>query len=164
MNPMKRLGLAALLVLGVMPLGSTTASAKATKPAKPAESAEPVGIWLSGVGDEPGAWAAGSFTVHKVKRTVHVGWPASWVVWSYTGRLTLACEGLRPGATYLTPAGSFTADATGAGSVTGNATLSVQKTVVNGWEDWRPAIIDVVRLAPDGSRTTVLSGEFWGTR
>lgn len=164
MYPLKRIGLAAVLLLGVVLLGSTTAWAKPTKPTKPAEPIEPVGICLWPVGDEPGACAEGSFTVQNVKQTVYRGYAGtSWVCWSYTGKLSLACQGLRPGATYLTPAGRFTADATGAGSVTGKATLSVCKIVVNGWEDWRPDVIDVVRLDPDGSTTTVLSGVFWGT-
>jgi hypothetical protein len=156
MNPMKRLGLAMLMIVGVMLLGSTSAWAK------PAEAAEPVGICLGPVGDELDASGGATFTVRNVKRTVNTGWPASYVVWSYTGKLTVACEGLTPGATYVTPAGKFTADSMGVGSVTCNVTLSVSIMVVGEWEEWRPAIIDVARLAPDGSSTRVLYGEFWG--
>ncbi|HUT91550.1 MAG TPA: hypothetical protein VMY37_18775 [Thermoguttaceae bacterium] len=157
MNPVKRLGLAVLLVVGVTLLGSTSARAAAP------------GDWgtvqLTNVGDEPGATGEASLT--RVKRL----WSdvQEWMrIDYYSGKLTVKCRNLTPGATYSTPAGTFLADRKGNGGVSGQVMFSVY--VDEGW--WGPTsvmepyVVDVVRLDPDGSCTTVLTGEFvppWAT-
>ena len=144
MNPMKRLGLVAVFVVGVGILGSTTAWAKPYS----------VAIEFTNVGDEPQASGVASFTVLKVESERGL----YWFYVNYSGTLTVWCGNLTPGATYRTPAGTFTADATGAGSASAKVTLTV--IAYEGGQS--PCIIDVVRLNPDDSSTTVLTGEFWG--
>jgi hypothetical protein len=68
------------------------------------------------------------------------------------------CRNLTPGATYWTPAGTFTADVTGAGKISAKVSFG---DFAGEWDPPDPYVVDVVRLDPDGSSTTVLTGEFY---
>ena len=150
MNPMKRLGLAALLAVSVTVLASTAARAAAP------------GNWgvvqLTNTGDESGASGEASLT--QVKRL----WSdvQEWMrIDYYSGKLTVKCRNLTPGATYSTPAGTFTADRKGNGGVSGQVSFTIH--VDEGWPGptvIEPYVVDVVRLNPDGSSTPVLTGTF----
>ena len=151
MNPMKRLGLAALLAVSVTVLASTAARAAAP------------GNWgtvqLTNIGDEPGASGEASLT--HVKRL----WSdvQEWMrIDHYSGKLTVKCRNLTPGATYSTPAGTFIADRKGNGGASGQVLFTVY--VDEGW--WGPTavmdpyVVDVFRLNGDGTCTPVLTGTF----
>ena len=132
MNPMKRLGLAVMLAVGVGLLGSTTARADTFE--------------LVNVGDEP--LATGHVTYGALKRVklppdIPPPYPTLW-----EQKMTISCQNLTPGATYETSAGTFTADRNGNGKVSG--WVNVDPT-------WR--FVYVARLNADGSSTTVLV--FW---
>ena len=140
-----------LLILGAL---FATSPALAVKPGQGGG-----GSWgkvqLVNTGDESLATGTASLTGVKL-----VWWWSDWTgaLYTYSGKLTVNCRNLTPGATYWTPAGSFTADETGAGKITG----SVEFGFVEGpWNPPEPYVVDVVRLDPDGSSTTVLTGKFW---
>jgi len=156
MNPMKRLGMPALLAVAVTLLASTLASAG--KPPGPAgETWGPVG--LTNVGDEPRA--SGEATLTEVVLVGTVGDPLyDYSYWDCcTGNLTVQCKKLMPGATYETAAGTFTANSRGEIKVSRDVYFEIEHFF--GWS-WHtvPYVVDVVRLNPDGSRTTVLTGNF----
>jgi hypothetical protein len=150
MNPMKRFGLAALLAVGVTLLAST--------PARAAGGEKWGTIQLTNVGDEPQASGEASLT--------HVNrWWTEVIEWLridyYSGKLSVKCQNLTPGATYSTPAGTFTADRKGNGGASGQVSFTV--CVDEGWGGptvIEPYVVDVVRLNPDGSSTPVLTGTF----
>jgi hypothetical protein len=86
--------------------------------------------------------------------------PTPWgLSYDCSGRLTVKCQNLTPGATYWTAAGTFTANDKGVGRITGEVRFGFY---VPGWGPPEPyvVVVDVVRLDPDGSRTTVLTGAF----
>jgi hypothetical protein len=159
MNPMKRLGMAALLVFGLTLLAST--------PARGAH--EDWGtIQLTVTGAEPGA--SGEATLTKVE------WQDTFVVHgdggessepiyayvTYTGVLTVSCQNLKPGETYWTPAGTFKANRKGSGTVKGKVNFVIEYEYV-GYEPvlTKCYVVDVIRLDPDGSSVTVLTGDFF---
>lgn len=112
-------------------------------------------VQLLNTGDESLATGTASLTGVKL---VGVWNDWTWSLYTYSGKLTVNCRNLTPGSTYWTPAGTFTADATGAGKTTG----SVEFWLVAGdWNPLGPFVVDVVRLDSDGSSTTVLTGELW---
>lgn len=141
MDTMKRFGFAAIvLVIGA------TLCAKAA-----AQSTYPLGS----TGAEPGA--AGQFTLSKFKL---MGWgntsPPFNTPWkSFRGTLTVTCQGLTPGVTYSTTAGSFKADRNGNGSA-----KVTRYPVTYYWDyyfGWRPdGGVSVSRINPDGSGTIIL--------
>ncbi len=145
MNLMKRLGLAALFAVGVTFFASTSAWAG---------SGEDWGtIELANIGDEPQASGSASLT--------NVDWlRVAKGAYIYTGRLSVTCHNLTPGATYWTPVGTFIANRKGDGKVSGYAPL----VLIYGWS-WvsvEPLVVNVIRSIPDGSNTTVLTGTFPG--
>jgi hypothetical protein len=157
MNSTKRLERAALFVVGVMLFVTTPALARG--------SGDWGTIQLTNTGGEPNA--AGEASLTHVKRL----WSdvQEWMrIDYYSGKLTVKCRSLTPGATYWTPSGTFTADRKGNGGTSCQVLFTVY--VDEGW--WGPAVVmdpyvvDVVRLNPDGSSTPVMTGEFvppWAT-
>lgn len=155
MIPMKRLGLVAVLAVGATLFASTPAQAKG----------EDWGtIQLTNVGDEPQASGQASLT-NVVCRDSNPYDPDPWRTGYCSGKLTVYCRNLTPGATYWTPAGTFTANRKGNGAIIGKVVFTVE------WyrSDWwgpvvtLPYVVDVIRLDPDGSgfvETLVLTGEF----
>ena len=154
MNPAKRLGLAAVLVVGVTLLASTPAWARV-------QWRDWGTIWLTNTGAEPEASGEAALT-NVVCRDSNPYDPDPWRTGYCSGKLTVSCQNLTPGATYLTPAGTFTANRKGGGKISGQVVFTVE------WynSDWwgpvvtLPYVVDVVRLDPDGSSTLVLTGEF----
>jgi hypothetical protein len=150
MNPVKRLGLLALLV------GATLFVGTAARAAAPGNWGT---VQLTNIGDEPGALGEASLTHVKRLWSDVVEWMR---IDHYSGKLTVKCRNLTPGATYSTPAGTFIADRKGNGGASGQVLFTVY--VDEGW--WGPTVViepyvvDVVRLNPDGSSTTVLTGDF----
>ncbi len=165
MNPMKRLGLVAVFLVGVTLLASTPAAAEGKVKGEDWGTVE-----LENVGDEP--QASGQASLNNVELVL------AWVgLHVYKGELTVTCQGLTPRATYWTPAGTFKADRTGAGQVKGRVEFEFH-WVYWGWDepvfgDSPPWIggepywdgpypwgfmVDVARLNPDGSEAVVLSG------
>jgi len=141
MNPMKRLGLAALLVAGVTLLASTPAQAKVPK-------GEDWGtIPLKNVGDEP--QASGEATLTDVNYHSHDG---NIAFPHYSGTLTVRCWDLTPGETYLTQAG----------------TLSPSRKIAGEWVAtgkveffaFEPYTVYVWRLDAEGFYHLVLAGAF----
>jgi hypothetical protein len=135
MNPMKRLGLVALVVVGVALLASAPAQAgKVADPWGPHE--------LANVGDEPRA--SGTATLTDV---VCTGWgsgyPGPWYYEAYTAVLTVQCRKLTPGATYWTCVGTFIADRTGKGSATGQVSWFYRTDPW--WGNSGGLVVDVVR-------------------
>jgi len=164
MNFVKRLGLAALLVVAVTLLASTPAWA-APKVCRPGP------VELANVGDEPRA--SGEATLTEV---VLVGCysDSPYVDWScYTGKLSLKCKNLTPGATYCIgelrlgglfppiPVATITADNGGKVEFSGDVYFEIDSFY--GWDGLeRGAYVVVVdRLNSDGSSTTVLRGHFF---
>jgi hypothetical protein len=148
MNPVKQLGLVALLMVGPALFVST--------PAQAGKIALPdAGNWgtvqLTNVGDEPGASGEASLTD---VRCLHEDPPLCL----HSGTLTLKCQNLTPGATYLTAAGTLKPNrkANGEWEVTGKVLFLFDYL---NWEP--PYVVEVVRLDPDGSSTTVLTGYFF---
>jgi hypothetical protein len=146
MNPMKRLGLAALLAVGVTLLASTPAQAKAPK-------GEDWGtILLTNVGVQPLASGEATLTDVTYGPQGRIAAPL------YSGTLTVKCRNLTPGATYLTQAGTLRASRKVAGEweVTGKVQFFpdfVSESTI------RFRVL-VVRLNADGSGTWVLTGDF----
>ena len=94
---------------------------------------------LINVGDEP--QATGEVTWGKPILESGTLWPP---IYSY--QVTVKCQNLTPGATYLTPVGTFTTNKKGNGMITGRMIMT---------SDWRD-LYYVERLNPDGSTTPVL--------
>ena len=138
MKPMKRVGLVAVLVVGVGLLVSTTAWA--AKDAMPQITVE-----LRNVGDEP--LATGQVTYRGAYFVPEYPDSGSWVT-----HMSISCRNLTPGATYDTPVGTFTADRRGNGKAAGWATL---------FETYYRSAF-VVRHNADGSRTMVLADPYPG--
>ncbi len=169
MRPLKRVGLAVLLAVGASLLASTLARAK--KPASGSESWGPINLW--NVGDEPKA--SGQATLTDV---VYVGGfetSLGWEDW-YTGRLSVQCSHLTPGATYLIRAHDWNwfpgfdewtvtaSDSGGKVQVREDVEFSIARVWIQD-DPWSPGHwseskyqVHVVRLDPDGSSTTVLHG------
>jgi hypothetical protein len=145
---------AAALVVGMCLLASTPASA--------GETWRDWGtIQLANTADEPSA--AGEARLTNVQcRDADPYDPSPTRVVYCNGRLTVSCRSLTPGATYWTPAGTFTANRKGEGGASGKVSF----TVVWCHDDWWghvvvvPYDVDVIRLDPDGSGTAVLTGSF----
>jgi len=166
MNPMKRLGLAALLAVGLTLLASTPARAK--KPGGEIGGDTWGPIELTNVGDEP--QASGKATLTEVV-LVDV-YDSGLVHWQcYTGRLSVQCRHLTAGATYsigtgwFLPAPMWTVTANSAGKVETSEDVYFEIGYSPTWEwpfDWVlsfPCQVGVFRLEPDGSSTKVLAGE-----
>ena len=164
MNPLKRLGLAAVLVVGLTLLASTPA--RAGEKAK----ADWGTIELANVGDELDA--SGEATLTEVRWISSLSYYLDpwWVEYpdvhtdaKYTGVLTVTCRNLKPGARYWTPAGTFKANRTGTGTVKGKVTfwIAIEHSTWTGEEYIWPWVVDVDRLDPDDSSPTVLTGYFY---
>lgn len=149
MNPMKRLGLAMLLVVGVTVLAST-----------PAQAAVVYGpLEFTNTGAEPDA--TGQATISRVRYSDNGA-----TIGFYSFKASVTCQNLTPGATYSilgafsTAVGTFTANRKGEGQVTGTAFISDHSG--SGDDSWTPfwwywlSRVVVVRLNADGTRTTVL--------
>jgi len=112
MNSVKRLGMVAVLVVGVGLLASTTALADTSE--------------LLNVGDEPlatGHVSYGALKPVKIPPDIPPPYPTL-----YEQKITISCRSLTPGATYWTTAGTFTADRNGNGAFT---TLLAALAVLN---------------------------------
>lgn len=137
MKTMHRLGLTALvLTVGTLFIASPAIAGKPNVD-------KPSGGWntteLLNVGDEP--QATGEVIWGKPVLESGTLWPP---VFSY--EVTLKCQNLTPGAIYVTPVGTFTANKKGNGMVSGRMIMS---------SDWRD-LYYVERLNLDGSTTPVL--------
>jgi hypothetical protein len=130
MNPMKRVGLAALVAVGVALFTSTLARA--------GETYELTNVCDSGDQD---ADATGQVTY------------GEWRLWKFPVlwrcRASISCQNLTPGATYESPVGTLTANAKGSGKVSGY----VSRTYPDPFSLWA----FVYRLNADNSVTLVLS-------
>ncbi len=157
MCPMNRLRLVVLLVVGVTLFASTPARAK---PGQTSSSGSWGTIQLMNTGAEPEAAGEASLTGVKVVAEADFFWPYG-VSYRCSGKLTVNCQNLTPGASYWTPAGMFTADDTGAGRISGKVDFGFY---VAEWCPPNPYMVEVVRLDPDGSDTTVLTGYFYPVR
>lgn len=130
MNPVKRVGLAALFAVGVTLLAST--------PARAGERYE-----LANVGDEPQARGQVTYRgAYFIPEPPDSGW---WVT-----HMSISCQNLTPGATYRTPVGTFTADRRGKGKAAGWV------SIFEGF--YRCAY--VARVNADGSWTLVLTDPY----
>jgi hypothetical protein len=87
-------------------------------------------IELANTAAEPAA--VGEASLKQVIVTSHFGYPYSWS--SYSGTLIVKCKNLIPGATYVTPVGSFTADSKGTGSTTGEVGWSITEWTFSGFD------------------------------
>jgi hypothetical protein len=164
MNPMKRLGVAAVVVAAML-LAGTSAQAKAP-------GGEDWSNWgttqLTNVGDEPQAFGEATLTKVESKDTFVLhgdGGESSEPMYAYvmhTGVLTVSYQNLKPGETYWTPAGTFKVDRKGSGTVKGKVWFVIEYEYV-GYEYvlTKCYVVDVIRLEPDGSGTAVLAGEFY---
>ena len=134
---MKTIGLTTLIFVAMALFAASPALASKPSASKPNPG------WntteLINVGDEP--LATGEVIWGKPVLESDTLWPP---VYSY--QVTVKCQNLTPGATYLTPVGTFTADKKGHGMVGGRMIMS---------SDWRE-LYYVERLNPDGSSTPVL--------
>ena len=144
MNPVKRVGLAALLVVGMALFAST-----------PARAGRPVNIYqceLENTGDEPEATGHAAVVDVKYKGVNADGDEVFWL------KASVTCQHLTPHATYWTPVGTFTANGKGNGNVVGWVDIVVP---ADSQEDfvlfWLTYVVEVVRLDQDGNETTVLS-------
>lgn len=144
MNPMKRLGMATVLVFSVMPLARTPAQAKHDEYKTGSSTYE-----LMNTGEE--LLATGQVTQHDSKfiRTKHPEYEESY----YQTIVSVKCQGLTPGATYCAAVSGtlmfFIADKKGNGHVSGEARTS-------GYP-WGLLPVAVSRLNPDESWTLVLA-------
>ena len=157
MNSMTRLGVVAVFAVGVTISMSSPALARV--------SWRNWGtIQLASIGDEPEASGEASLT-NVVCRDSNPYDPDPWRTSYCSGKLTVYCQNLTPGATYWTPAGTFTANRKGEGKISGQVNFTVE-WYNSDW--WGPVVSDpydvkVIRLDPDGSsfvENLVLTGEF----
>jgi hypothetical protein len=164
MNPMKRLGLTLLLVVGVTLLASTPARASENwrTGGKPVPGQDWGTIQLTNIGDEPAATGGATLTEVRYLSGAEDGSSRGE---AFSGTLSVSCQNLTPGATYWSPAGTFNANRKGQGRITGNVVFMIEYEVF-GAGDWKllilvgPYVVDVDRLNADGSRTPVLTGVF----
>jgi hypothetical protein len=138
MNTMKRFGLAALLAIGATLCASAAARAGTFD--------------LTPTGAEPGA--TGQATIETLALVDSSGTPAGGEV-TFRGSLSVQCQGLTPGATYWSSAGTFKAKRDGTGTALLRRTFFFTYTYYLGYVvDSTPVI--VARINPDGSQTAVL--------
>jgi hypothetical protein len=138
MFTIKQFGLAALLVFVV------TLSASA-----PARAGT---FDLAPTGAEPGA--TGQAAIDVLALVESSGTPAGGEV-TFRGSLSVQCQGLTPGATYWSSAGTFKAKRDGTGTALLRRTFFFTYTYYLGYVvDSTPVI--VARINPDGSQTAVL--------
>jgi len=157
MKTVKRLGLVALLVVAVTLVASAPAWAK---PGGTSAGGNWGTIQLMNTGAEPEAAGEASLTGVKVVAEADFFWPYG-VSYRCSGKLTVNCQNLTPGASYWTPAGMFTADDTGAARISAKVSFGFY---VADWDPADPYMVEVARLDPDGSDTTVLTGYFYPVR
>ena len=142
MKTTKHFALVALLVLGATLYASTPAWAQ---------------FDLTPTGAEPGATGQASMS-HLRYDSAGILDPANGIGYqAYTCNLDVACQGLTPGATYQTSAGTFQASRDGTGKARAVKFLLM-------WEGQNGVLIseprvEVYRINPDGSFTLVL----WAT-
>ena len=154
MKIVKRVGLVALLVVGVTLLASTPTWAGDKWAEEPIE--------LRNVGDEP--QASGDATLTRVcllsvwNAPGPEAFPSGEAALSAT--LCVDCQNLTPGAAYWTPAGTFKANNKGTGRISGNVEFHLSWGY---WEQPSWYAVDLVRLNPDGTSTTVLTWYFFNT-
>jgi hypothetical protein len=155
MNPSKRLVMATALIATLALIVSAPALAK---PAKPDGGSTWGPIELTNVGDEPRA--SGEATLTEVVRGDVYYEQGLFYIESYRARLHVDCKNLTPGATYAVPAGTFTANSRGKATVEGDVYFEIVYiyTWSRTWQLSNPYWVDVVRLNPDGSAATVLTG------
>jgi len=147
MKTTKHFAVAALLVLGATLGASTPVRADGTGDLTP-------------TGAEPNA--IGQYTLTHVKFINGGGFnydPGGYEL--YRGRLTVTCQGLTPGATYATSAGTFKAARDGTGKATASQVNFVYRFE---WTWWGaiviiPPTVSVARVNPDGSMTVVLQAQ-----
>jgi len=125
----------------------------ASAPAQAGQGCDWGGVELTNTGAEPQASGQASLT------------DVDWVrlmkgLYVYSGKLSVTCQNLTPGATYSTPVGTFTANRKGDGKVSGRVSLEMHNEGPWVWVD--PFVVDVVRVDPDGPSPTVLTGTFPG--
>jgi hypothetical protein len=163
-----RLGRTRLWVLAALAVGVTLF---ASTPAWAAPKVcRPCPIELANVGDEPRASGEATLTeVLLVGSVSHSSW--SWTN-CYTGRLSVKCAKLTPGATYCIvtprwgslfppiPVATVTADAAGKVQFSGDVYFEIDQFY--SWDGLETGsyVVEVDRLNSDGSSTTVLSGHF----
>ena len=153
MKTTKHFALMALLVLGATLYASTPARAAPFD--------------LTPTGAEPGATGQGrlahvELVDYSVGGQIWIGPPPSYQMhwqyewYTYSGELSVACQGLTPGATYRTSAGTFIADRYGRGKA-----KTTDFSFTYGYE-WGRLIsvpqVEVYRVNRDGSETLVLAG------
>lgn len=146
MKTTKHFALTALLILG--------ATLYATAPAQ-AQTFD-----LTPTGDEPNATGQASLSHVKYDSTGFID-PTNGIGYTtYMCTLYMTCQGLTPGATYLTSAGTFKANRDG----TGSAKAARYRLTWYDWVDFyglhvQPPRVYVYRVNPDGSFTLVLWGD-----
>jgi hypothetical protein len=157
MRTMRWVALAVLLAVGMTLLASTRAQARPRDPA---------GYWdaiqLANIGDEPQASGEAMLTKVDLLYSYVEGEPmeSGVLVRSfYTAKLTVKCHGLKPGASYSAPAGTFRADHRGAGSVCGQVDFEIAYWS-SGWGMVERFAVGVDRVEPEGSGAVVLMGTF----
>src|SRR5262249_55545343 len=109
---------------------------------------------LASTGAEPGA--AGQFTLSKFQLIARGATPPPFNIpfLTFRGTLTVTCQGLTPGATYWTTAGSFQADRNRNGSAKYRRyPFTYFRDYFVGWHDGG---VSVSRITPDGSGTSIL--------
>jgi hypothetical protein len=145
MNPVKRVGVGVLLVVGVALFASTPVEAKR------APKGDDWGtISLTNLDVEPDAFGEATLTgVYPDRKS---GLPIWW------GTLSVKCWNLTPGAWYSTPVGTLRPSRKVAGQweVTG----TVQLDAVPPSMDTITFSVEVIRIDPDLDWFKVLSGEF----
>jgi hypothetical protein len=136
MNPVKRTGVAAVLVAGVMLLASTAA-------AQAKDTYELVNVCESGDQDADATGQVTHGEWRRVKLPPEI--PPPQPVW-WECSVTINCQNLTPGATYETGLGTFTANRKGNGKVSGYV-----------WSVDYPGLVPpyVYRLNANASRTLV---------
>ena len=146
MNPMKRLGLVAVLVVGVTLVAST-----------PTRAEDWGTIQLMPIGDEP--QASGEATMTDVAGRLYK--LRGKTMWGYWGTLSVTCHNLTPRTWYWTPAGTIKADRNGDGTVSGDVQLEWNSLPYPDNDAWiLPFVVDVVRVNANGPGTMVLTGTF----
>jgi hypothetical protein len=138
MKTTKQFGLVALLALGATLCASTAARAGTFD--------------LMPTGAEPGA--TGQAVIVALALVDSSGTPAGGEV-TFRGSLSVQCQGLTPGATYWSSAGTFKAKRDGTGTALLRRTFFFTYTYYLGYiVDSTPVI--VTQINPDGSQTVVL--------
>jgi hypothetical protein len=142
MKTTKQFALVVLMVVGATLCATTPAGAQ---------------IDLTPTGAEPGATGQASLT-HLRYDSAGILDPANGIGYqAYTCNLNVACQGLTPGATYQTSAGTFQASRDGTGKARAVKFYLIWE-YQNGVLIYEPRV-EVYRITPDGSSTLVL----WAT-